>query len=221
MFVVVIVIICHGGESEVLEDLPNLLEGHEQHHGEGALPGDGGDEALVQGHRPLRPDRLHGAVQRPGVRRRLPRLHLHVHHPGLDHVDRVRPGRHVGPEPVPHRAALQDRLLDLVVGRQLGRGHHHGAVHREAGPAPQARHPLLLRHARDGVHHAPVVSALVRREPPVRLHPDHGHVGRVPDHGADGPGHEPGGDLAGQGQGVGPGVRPLLLEDVVQPHAGG
>ena len=84
----------------------------------------------------------------------------------------------------------------------------------------------MLRHFCDGVDNGLVVAALRRREPPVGLHPDHGDVGGVADGGSDAAGDESGLDLAGERHGGGAagdggGDGPLLLEEVVEAHAGG
>jgi hypothetical protein len=219
-------------ELDALEDLAHLLERDEEHNGEGPLAHHGGDEPLVQRHGSLRPDGLEGAVDGAGVGRGRAGRHLHVHHPRLDDVDGVgrgggddaggEAGGHVRGEPVGARAAArQDGLLGLVVRGQLRRRDDHGAVDGERGPAPEAAHALVARHPADGVADAAVVPALREGQAPVRLHPHHGHVGRVAHGGADAAGDEAGQDLAVQREDAAVLPGPPGLEDVVQPHPRG
>uniref|UniRef100_A0A8R7UHH7 Uncharacterized protein n=1 Tax=Triticum urartu TaxID=4572 RepID=A0A8R7UHH7_TRIUA len=225
-------VVCTASELGVLENLAHLLQGDEEHDGEGPLARHRGDEPLVERHHALRPHRLERAVQGPGVRRGRAGGHLHVHHPGLDHVDGVgrggghdargEAGGHVRAQPVGGRAAAgQDGLLGLVVGGQLRGGDDHGAVDGERGAAPEAAHALVARHPGDGVADAAVVPAVGEREAAVGLHPHHGQVGRVADGGADAAGDEAGGDLEVQRQHAAVLLGPALLEDVVEPHPRG
>ncbi|RLM61049.1 hypothetical protein C2845_PM14G17090 [Panicum miliaceum] len=219
-------------ELDALEDLAHLLERDEEHDGEGALAHHGGDEPLVQGHGPLGPHGLERAVHGAGVRRGRAGRHLHVHHPRLDHVDGVggrggdeargEAGGDVRGEAVGAGApAREDGLLGLVVGGQLRRRDDHGAVHRERRAAPEAADALVARHPADGVPDAAVVAALGEGQAPVRLHPHHGHVGRVAHGRADAARDEPRRDLAVQRQHAAVLLGPLGLEDVVEPHPRG
>ena len=133
--------------SEVLgEDLPDLLQSDEENDSKGALPRNGGNKPFVKRHGPLGSDRLQSAVQRAGVRRRLPRLHLHVHHSRLHHIDGIRrhrchdprpeAGAHVGTHSVFHHPASDNRFLGLIVGRELRRRDDHGAVDGHGRAAP-------------------------------------------------------------------------------------
>ncbi|KAJ1268890.1 hypothetical protein BS78_07G167400 [Paspalum vaginatum] len=112
-------------------------------------------------------------------------------------------------------------ILESIIGGELRGGDDHGAVDGERGAPPEAAHALVARHPRDGVADAAVAAALREREAAVRLHPHHGHVGRVAHGGADAARHEPRRDLAVQRQRAAVLPGPAGLEDVVQPHARG
>ena len=83
----------------------------------------------------------------------------------------------------------------------------HGAAEKddrggERRATPQAADALVVRHSADGVPDAAVVAALGKGQAPVRLHPHHGHVGRVADGRTDAARDEPRRDLAVQGEHV-------------------
>ena len=130
----------------VLQDFPDLLQCEEQDDGEGALAGEGGEEAFVEGQAAFLPDRLHGTVEGASVRPVAPWLHFHGHDAGAHDIDRVGGRRrhharqeargHVHSRAFPEHPAPQQALLDVVVRRQLARRHHHRPLHRQRGARP-------------------------------------------------------------------------------------
>ncbi|KAH0460003.1 hypothetical protein IEQ34_010666 [Dendrobium chrysotoxum] len=75
---------------KILENRSNLLKGNEEDDGERSLARNSRNKPFIKRHRPFRPHRLQCAVERSGVRRRSPLLNLHIHHPRLHHIHRIR-----------------------------------------------------------------------------------------------------------------------------------
>ena len=114
--------------------------------GERPLPRNIRDEAFIQGERAFIMYGFDGAIDGAPVRRGRTRHNTHVLDPGLDHIDGIghdggdqsgEERRHeVCGEAVFEDPAGEQRLLELVVARQLGGRDDHGTHNCGQGASP-------------------------------------------------------------------------------------